>query len=261
MSDLHFEQDRTFNQYRRFDIPPRAKYLILAGDIGSISLHPDEYRNFLIRQYSSFTRVFLVLGNNEFKRGRHTHAQIVATARTFPGHIGMQGRLTFLEHDRFDLYDEGGRVISILGCTLWSQVPAYMRTSDWIHYEGIHGNTMSAHNQRFELAIGWLRSEIQRIRQEEGGTDRRILVVTHHAPRLKGTSTPHLEGSAHSYFFASDILVGDGIPGLGNGDAWVFGHTHYTSEFVAAGVNVRSNQRGRSGDPDRSFDVNKTFEI
>ncbi|PWY65826.1 hypothetical protein BO83DRAFT_410747 [Aspergillus eucalypticola CBS 122712] len=61
---------------------------------------------------------------------------------------------------------------------------------------------------------------------------RSLLVVTHHAPLLQGTSSPKHAQSPWSVAFATGVKV------------WVFGHTHYTTDFIEKGVRVVSNQRG-----------------
>lgn len=53
------------NSYEQFKIPPKAPYLILAGDIGYFK-HKDRYLAFLRRQCECFVRVFLIPGNHEF---------------------------------------------------------------------------------------------------------------------------------------------------------------------------------------------------
>lgn len=67
MSDLHLEGGtaESANSYEQFKIPPKALYLILAGDIGYFK-HKDRYLAFLRRQCECFVRVFLIPGNHEF---------------------------------------------------------------------------------------------------------------------------------------------------------------------------------------------------
>lgn len=57
MSDLHLE---VHQQYAYFNIPPKAPYLILAGDIGRLKDH-QPYLEFLARQCDQFVKVFLVV--------------------------------------------------------------------------------------------------------------------------------------------------------------------------------------------------------
>lgn len=261
MSDLHFERSASATAYNMV-IPPRAKYLILAGDIGCLTLPTQaaRYQEFLARRTKTFERVFLVLGNNEFKQGRVNHAAGLAIARKFPLNPAMGGKLTLLEQHRFDLTDEKGAGISILGCSLWSRVDNKLLSGG--QYENIFQNTTITHNERFGVAYTWPEREVRKIRAETGGSKRRILVLTHHAPVIKGCSDPvHTRGNS---LFCSDILGGATfkINGLGSGDVWVFGHTHWNTDFLVDGVRVIANQRGGILErPGLGFSVNKTFKM
>jgi len=47
--------------------------------------------------------------------------------------------------------------------------------------------------------------------------------------------------------YGSQILDTAGtthVKGMGEGDVWVFGHTHFTTKFKANGVQVYANQLG-----------------
>ena len=81
--------------------------------------------------------------------------------------------------------------------------------------------------------VAWLRAEID-LAEAEG---HHLVVVTHHAPSLRGTSRPeHSWGPLNCAFAtALDHLVAR--PAVA---AWIFGHTHFSS---TRGKLV-SNQRG-----------------
>lgn len=68
---------------------------------------------------------------------------------------------------------------------------------------------------------------------QKSESDRSILVVTHHAPLVTGTSSPDEAKNAWSSTFATDILSqGDWT----NVKTWIFGHMHYTTELKKNGV-------------------------
>ncbi len=70
-------------------------------------------------------------------------------------------------------------------------------------------------------------------------------MVTHHAPCITGTSSPKIDGVGDMWSgFQSDVLGGLGVQGLGKGDVWVFGHTHFCADFERDEVRVFANQRG-----------------
>jgi len=157
----------------------------------------------------------------------------------------MNQRLVILnsgDDGRYDFLDDGYNV-SIVGCTLWANrrrgQAARVATIDSSNV----GNNSRNNNQRHERDLRWLKREIRNIREEE--KERVIIVMTHHAPCITSTSAPSLDGVSGSWSdFQVDILGGEGVPGLQAGDVWVFGHTHWSTDFVQDEVRVYSNQRG-----------------
>ncbi|TPR07543.1 CorA-like Mg2+ transporter family protein [Aspergillus niger] len=240
LSDLHLEVNQ---QYSSYEIPACAEYLILAGDVGRLTDYND-YRNFLQKQTDRFRSVFLLLGNHEFFN--ETFDTGIEMAKQLEEDPAFDGRLIVLHQKR---YDVPGSNVSILGCTLWSKVPQesvevvqskvkdFQRISDW---------SVDDHNARHDSDYSWLTKEIHSIHEEnrtvaKDSKRRSILVVTHHAPSLQGTSNPKHAQSPWSVAFGTNILseVPDGVK------FWVFGHTHYNTDFKEKGVRVVSNQRGK----------------
>jgi predicted phosphodiesterase len=239
-SDLHLEVGQ---QYSSFEIKPAADYLILAGDIGRL-IDYDALLGFLRSQTAQFKLVFFVLGNHEFC-GTTFEAGLQA-AKRLEEEPSLSGRLILLHQGRYDLPDS---MITILGCTLWSRIPAESR--DIVEakvkaIQKIEGWTVDKHNERFESDSEWLRSQLQAIQAENSAVKykkakRSIVVVSHHAPSLQGTSSPNHIGSPWTCAFASDVLTEGDWAGV---NTWLFGHTHYTTQFNKYGVRVVSNQRG-----------------
>lgn len=254
LSDLHLELN---NQYSTFDFPARAPYLILAGDIGRLSADYTAYLTFLVsRCCNRFDRVFLVLGNHEFYNS--SHAEVLDLALTKLEHEPLlKGRLTVLHRRRVDLEDE----VTILGCTLWSHIPpgsareaVESRVKD---IQRMDGWTVDQHNAEHEADVRWLNEQIALIRSEktdeaeESGAarrQRRIVVVTHHAPCMRGSSDPRHTNNAWNSAFATNLLPEKADSAyaapLSDVQFWVFGHTHFSTEFERGGVRVVSNQRG-----------------
>ncbi|GKZ72395.1 hypothetical protein AnigIFM63309_009377 [Aspergillus niger] len=261
LSDLHLEVNQ---QYSSYEFPACAEYLILAGDIGRLTDYND-YRNFLQKQTDRFRSVFLLLGNHEFYN--ETFDTGIEMAKQLEEDPSFDGRLIVLHQKR---YDVPGSNVSILGCTLWSKVPQesaevvqskvkdFQRISDW---------SVDDHNARHDFDYSWLMKEVHSIHAEnrtvaKDSKRRSILVVTHHAPSLQGTSNPKHAQSPWSVAFGTNILseVPDGVK------VWVFGHTHYNTDFKEKGVRVVSNQRGNvlpGSDPkaDSGFDVRKVIQL
>ncbi|KAB8238230.1 calcineurin-like phosphoesterase [Aspergillus alliaceus] len=262
LSDLHLEINL---QYPLYDIPVCAEHLILAGDIGRLADY-DDYRNFLQKQTDRFKLVFLILGNHEFYNG--TFAAGLEKARQLEQEPSLKGRLIVLHQKR---YDVPGSCVTILGCTLWSKVPHESRDivqSKVKDFQKIEGWSVDDHNANHDSDLAWLLKEIRSIHQENGKAEKRskkksILVVTHHAPLLQRTSSPQHAQNPWSVAFGTDILsqTPDGVK------VWVFGHTHYTTDFKEGEIRVVSNQRGyvlpwnNSRNTQDRFDVKKVIRV
>ncbi len=233
MSDLHLEVGQ---QYPEFDIAPKAPYLVLAGDIGRFQDYA-YYLQFLRRQCAIFTKVFLVPGNHEFFGV--SRARGLEIAKSLESEPGCDGKLYVLNRTRVDLDHVN---ITVLGCTLHSRVPpkaqliVQMKVSD---FHQIENWTVNDHNIEHQADVKWLQEEVNKIRIDR--LRRRILIVTHHAPTMKGTSKPSDVGSPLSSAFATDLLP---ARRFADAQCWVFGHTHFSTEFKRRRMQLVSNQRG-----------------
>lgn len=260
MSDLHLEfsapTENNPDQYLYFEIPPKAPYLILAGDIGLLVPHYSRYLAFLRRQTEAFEHVFLVLGNHEFYRASRAEGLLAAEKMEEE----LQGRLTVLNRKRVDL--DGG--VTVLGATLHSMILKDRKeqiercVSD---FRTIGGWTVEDHNREHELDKEWLEKELVAIDAEEAtGVEKRVVIVTHHAPSFTGTSAPEHEGSALGSAFCTELLrnVEKRWRGAEMVRLWVFGHTHFSTDFsTRRGIRVVANQKGYFNDKVASgkFDV------
>lgn len=166
MSDLHFERTRTglhLEEYPTFEIPRNAEYLVLAGDVGRATQenHIVAYRRFLKRQCDKFELVFLIGGNNEFKRASSTKGleMGLATLGGFAKHPVMRGRLIFLENDRFD-FDHLGHEVTILGCTLLSRHRQDQPNAGEVD-SSIKGWNSTINNQTRDESLDFLQSQVE----------------------------------------------------------------------------------------------------
>ncbi|KAI9847536.1 MAG: hypothetical protein M1838_000835 [Thelocarpon superellum] len=215
MSDLHLEAGR---QYTTFDLPTRAPYLILAGDIGRLADY-DLYLDFL-------RRVGLRLATSSEKEP------------------ALSSKLVILHRTRVSPKDLLN--ITIPGCTLQShilpeackiveaKVNDFRRIQDW---------TVDNHNAEHQRDVEWLAAEITSVRGGTEGQRQRICVVTHHAPTIHGSSKPeHLE-HPWSWAFGTDLLGDNGPAALRDVQWWIFRHTQFTTSFTQGQVKLVSNQR------------------
>ncbi len=272
MSDLHLELSE---DYLSFNIPPRAPYLLLAGDIGRLS-QQDKYIRFLRYQCTHFVHVYLVLGNHEFYGlSRESGLRLAHSIIEDPE---LRGKLTILNRKRVDL----SSTVTILGCTLQSRI--FDEARDIVirkvaDFRRIEGWTVDDHNREHYIDLNWLRAEIETIYSEE--PQRSIVIVTHHAPSNAGTSDPKHEQNPWNSAFSTDILESQlaSWKGIENIKFWVFGHTHWCADFQSGNIRVVSNQRGyvlpdplmksrseiaqraKSADKPNGFDVGKCIVV
>jgi hypothetical protein len=152
------------------------------------------------------------------------------------------GEFVLMNRRRYDL----SHGVTILGCTLWSYIPPHAESAlraslgDFVN---IANWTPGARNVTHDLDRQWLARELRTLRTET--PDRRVLVLTHHAPTQPGTSEPRFEadpGRLLNFGFASSLHECDwwGHPI----STWCYGHTHFNADFVRKGVRLVSNQRG-----------------
>lgn len=249
-SDLHLESPKAYDFY---NIRPSAPHLALLGDIGCVS-NPG-YLDFVTMQLERFRTVFHVLGNHEPYGS--TWDAAIKTLRAFqeqnrqeraqprPPGSNVLGEYVLLDRDEFHV---PGHDLTILGCTLFSDVPEasmadvsfglndFFQISDW---------TVEQHVEAHRRDVAWLNERVRAIARESPG--RHVVVLTHHSPTIGArTVNPRFEGSKISSGFATD-LSGEECWRAGNVVLWAFGHTHYNFERFHdwdTGKVVYSNQRG-----------------
>ncbi|OCL11153.1 hypothetical protein AOQ84DRAFT_199234 [Glonium stellatum] len=262
LSDLHLEVDQ---EYASFDIPVSASHLILAGDIGCL-IDYDAYLGFLVRRTRLFERVFLVLGNHEFY-GMSIAAGLEQAWR-LEREPRLKGKLVVLHQRQYDIPNS---TITILGCTLWSKIPdsakdAVLRKVQ--DFKQIHGWTIEDHNAAHQSDHMWLKSQVAALREAHqraprANPERTVVVITHYAPSTREALSPWQFGSPWSSAFATELLSGWDWTGV---QLWVFGHTHFTTEFKKYGVKAVSNQRASEQesygkDKKTVYDVGKAVRI
>lgn len=235
LSDLHLEVGQ---QYSSFNFPAVAPFLLLAGDIGRLADY-DAYLEFLQRQTSRYQKVFLLLGNHEFYGLDHESG--LAKAQELWREPSIASRLVLLDRIRWDDTESN---LTILGCTLWSAIPE--STYDIVKskvkdYKNITDWTPEKHNQVHARELDWLRNQVAQVRSNSNDR-RRLLVATHHAPCIEGTSRPEQRSNPWTPAFATDLLDMEGAwDGV---NVWVFGHTHFSTTFSRRGIRLVANQRG-----------------
>jgi len=236
ISDIHIEFPRVLEVLAPEALAPRAPYLALLGDIG----YPGtpKYDNLLREMAGKYQKVFVLAGNHEFYKTNYYEAK-----RMIKKTCDEKDNLIFM--DKTSVLVDGVR---ILGTTLWSHIPpehAKSIASAINDYHMIFVETEDGGKNKLttDLSLQWHNEEVQWLKaqiEEAKNKGEKVLILTHHAPSLRGTSAPRFEGSENNGAFASDLESMMGYPVA----AWCFGHTHYSSDQVINGTRVISNQVG-----------------
>ncbi|KAJ3455379.1 hypothetical protein MRS44_013979 [Fusarium solani] len=231
LSDLHLE---VAQQYLSYTFPATAPLLLLGGDIGRLADY-DGYLKFLERQVCRYKKVFLVLGNHEFYGLDYETG--LKTSRRLEAEPTIAGKLLVLHRARWDDPDSA---LTILGCTLWSAIPkeAYSVVQSKVNdFKKINKWSVEGHNEIHAQEAAWLRKEVAQVPSQK----RQLLVATHHAPSVHGTSRPGHTENPWTCAFATDLAGQDGWNRV---NVWFFGHTHYSTDLMCNGVRLVANQRG-----------------
>jgi predicted phosphohydrolase len=192
ISDIHTE---FYDSMSLPKIRAEADYLILAGDIGNPNTASSQYTTFLNHCSNLFKKVFLILGNHEAYNSTISDTKDLIK-KVIPSNV------IFLDMDRYDIDDR----VTILGCTLWSNIKQEKKEviqASLADFHTIHNWTIKVNNKNHTLERNWLMNKINYIRTNEG--NKSIIVVTHHAPILNGTSHPMFDNSPLTSAFATDL--------------------------------------------------------
>lgn len=264
MSDLHLEVGQ---QYSSFTFETTAPNLILGGDIGRL-VDYEGYLTFLKDQTNKYTRVFLVLGNHEFYGLDFPTG--LAEARRLEQEAALEGRLVLLQQKSFYLTD-GPKSIAVLGCPLWSFISdesSRVVASVINDFKKINGWSVEKHNACHAHDHDWLRQEVTTIQARDPEIE--IIIVTHHAPVIDQTASPRHKDSSIQSAFSTDVCNTGQL--WRPVKYWMFGHTHWTTQFRVNGIQLVSNQRGyvfpgntclvvEKQLPKHTFDPGRTIQI
>ncbi|KAI0901406.1 Ser/Thr protein phosphatase superfamily [Annulohypoxylon nitens] len=263
VSDLHLETPKA---YDIFEIIPKAPYLALLGDIGYVT-HREEYLGFLMAQLAKFKIVFLVMGNHEpwhstWDATKQTMHQIELDIRQQRENKNGIGEFVLLDRTCYELKESSGQSLTILGCTLFSKVPAESMeavsfgVNDFYHTDGW---TVEDHNAEFERDLAWLNKKVTSL----ASSAHQVLIFTHHGPTLdERTTDPKHSKSPIRSGFATD-LSSEPCWLSGIVKVWAFGHTHFNCDFEdeKTGKRVIANQRGYYFSQSEGFTESKVIVI
>lgn len=239
LSDLHLESPKGYDV---FEIEPRAPYLALLGDIGTVGPHKAELLAFLTAQLSQFRAVLFVPGNHE---AYHVSwPDILGTLRDFEqlvradaslGDFVLLDRAVFRPDVNVDVDDAANGSVVVLGRSLFSAVPADSadvvgyRLNDPLRTGG--GWDVASHNAAHARDQQWLNAQVAALENDPAVES--IAVLTHWSPtRDPRAADPRHAGSDITSAFATD-LSGEDCFRSPKVKVWAFGHTHWNCDFTA----------------------------
>jgi Icc-related predicted phosphoesterase len=216
------------------NIPVLADYLILAGDIGVITM--ENFKEFIRYCASQWKEVLYVFGNHEFY-GRDSMEVIIQKTKEF---FNQFSNVQLLDNSSCEI--EG---ITVYGFVGWTP-PIFDSTSEASEY-------LNDYN-KIRVGKKKMRVEDHQKLAEEGieafkaflstTTATNIVIVTHFPPINTGTSNPCYKGDLlNDYFAWRNMVKEEHIPSE-KIKVWCSGHTHWSYDMTIDGIRYISNQIG-----------------
>lgn len=240
-SDIHLE----ISNLNLSKFKASAPILLLGGDIGIPN--SDRYCALLNKLFPLYEYIFIICGNHEFYGSRICDVENEMNKMC----TKISSNIIFLNNSTYDIFDD----YRIVGTTLWSDIEDDQRSDIncfLADFRQIEGWTIGRNNARYKLNVKFLEEEkIKAI-----SDNKKLIIMTHHAPLTNGVSQIKNHGSPLSSAFQSDLkyMITNPIK------AWCFGHTHYCSHQFINNIQVISNQRGYT-DEGINFNIYKVYII
>jgi hypothetical protein len=266
MSDLHLGAPPAYNT---FDIPVKALYLALLGDVGNMT--DDALLAFLGAQLRKYQKVFYLYGNHEWYY--KTPGEAPWRMRDFREKVRRQaaepgsgvGEFILLENAAYEISED----TTLLGCTLYSYIGPEQEPN--VGLGGLNDFslrrkwTIKDHNAAHAKDLKWLNEQVASISAHQPG--RKIVIFTHHSPitrDMRAVDPAYTDGNIPPGF-ATDLNE-EVCWTSPNVCMWAFGHTHFNFDFtmdIGGGKQRRivSNQRGYPFKLAAGFDVEKVVTI
>lgn len=202
--------------------------VILAGDTGD----SHTFLQFLISMCARFREVPVL-----FVAGNHEHyGSSIPQVRSIVASAGKNQALRNLVHlDNTVLEVAGTRVA---GATLWFPDDPENR-----HYRHMIGDFHAVRD--LEATV----YEENRKTRHFLATASANLIVTHHLPCLAATAPKWRSSNLNRFFIGGD----DDLVAATGATAWVFGHTHETTDMMHLGVRMVANPFGYPSEPKSRF--------
>ncbi|KVV02287.1 MULTISPECIES: metallophosphoesterase [unclassified Pseudomonas] len=240
LSDLHLE-------FSALQLPPFAPgsldLVVLAGDIHKL----DKGVRWANETFSC--DVLYVMGNHEFYAGhfdrtlQKARAAAQSHVHVLENECYIAGRIRFLGTSGWTDFSSTGDVIAATNMAR-SMMTDYRAIRADQNYRRLRPDDVASRNHQ---AKQWLTEELEK--PFAGKT----VVITHHAPIIEVCGGEHEGHLNAAYCNTWHALVH-------RADAWIFGHTHHSTDVELSGCRLISNQRGYP-EEECGFDLGKIVEF
>lgn len=244
ISDIHLEFYKSYPK-----IKPLAKYLFLAGDIGTIKNQYDfRVKKFLSYCSMNWEKTFYVLGNHEFYQTdeRIDNKINFEELELKYNKICLEFSNVYLLSNSFAEIEPG---INVYGTTLWTGNYGYSyNVSDILNdynmisiKSKINGNISINENYINNLSI----TQLEKLKKYlDNAKNVKIIILTHFPPIRQGVSNPKYFSQPEyiaNYFSWNDIYKQLNTT---NVVGWISGHTHWSYDITLDNIRFISNQMG-----------------
>ncbi len=265
ISDIHLE---FFNSYPK--IKPLAKYLFLAGDIGTISNKFDtKVKDFLTYCSKNWEKTFYVLGNHEFYQTKEYAYQKINFEELEQKYNQICTELpnVHLLNDTSAQLELG---LDVYGTTLWTgNYGCVHDVADIFNdYNMIAIKSKTNPENNISLNEEYINSksknQLDRLKDYLNTNKTKSIILTHFPPVRANTSNPKYLSQPEylaNYFSWNNVYTQLDIK---NVIGWISGHTHWSYDITLNNIRFISNQMGYKKEcleGETNFEPSKVFEF
>lgn len=266
ISDIHMEFYKSYPK-----IKPLAKYLFLAGDIGTISdQHDLKVKNFLSYCSLNWEKTFYVLGNHEFyqtKKFAHQKISFEELELKYE-QICSEFSNVYLLNNSFQFLECG---INVYGTTFWTgnygcTIGIENELNDYnmiaIKPKNNQKNNILLNEEYINSKSKTQLDELEKYLNNSSNV--KTIILTHFPPIRNGSSNPIYSNQPKylaNYFSWNNIYS---KLNMSNVVGWISGHTHWSYDIVINNTKFISNQMGYKNECmncETNYDSEKIFEF
>lgn len=258
ISDMHVDMNRAWDDQKTYDgissfypwhLQRQSDVLVIAGDCAN---DPMTASAVVAEAAEFYSHVFYVPGNHEHYIGASDRAATVSVNEQW-----LRDSLSIFPNvivlNEYSVTKLGGT--AVIGCTGWYDWQLFPFAAREQQYQAWKDESNDARYIRFDpegfpdkLASRQAKAlcgHVERLAVDD--SVERIVVITHTIPHEAGvvsakTNHSHLNGS-YANTAMRHVMTAMGREKIA---CWVYGHTHFRSDFEAEGIRFVNNARGYS---------------